>query len=154
MKPEIANQPIIKALCAIFDEDSSSILCQFDQSKKDFLRLPGGKVKWGETTEDCIRRELTVEEFGFKFKNLSPWIFCENFFNFEDSLQHEILFIFSANLETSKIEFPLRHNFEVEILIDWFEIAALSEFEIVPKGIKTILDSNRKGFHYYSNFEN
>ncbi len=146
------QKPIIKVVVAVFSQNKKKILFQLD-NEKTFLRFPGGKLKFGETFEDCIKREIEKEEYKFKITNIKPWILFENFFECDDSLNHEILIIQSANLLNEEIEFPISHIEISEIQIDWFEISELFKYKVVPIGIKKLLNLDIESTHHYSNFQ-
>ena len=90
-------------------ECENKVLLQKSESI-DFYRLPGGRVKIGESTLEAIQRELE-EEIGLKETNYELNHVSENFFNWEGKEVHELYFMYKIKLEPThplfqKNEFP------------------------------------------------
>jgi ADP-ribose pyrophosphatase YjhB (NUDIX family) len=67
-----------------------------DASKnEDFLRLPGGSVEFGETTEAALRREMR-EEMSAEIAIHRLLGVVENIFVYEGTPGHEVVFIYHA----------------------------------------------------------
>jgi 8-oxo-dGTP pyrophosphatase MutT (NUDIX family) len=65
------------------------------------LRPLGGRVEFGETREDALRREF-VEELGSAIELAGPWHAFENIYRHEGAVGHE--FIFAANVRLADAE--------------------------------------------------
>ena len=77
--------------------NGNKILLQ--KCKKDnYYSLIGGRVKYGETTFEALKREIE-EELGIKIskRNTKLTNVSENFFNYEGKRFHELLFIYKIN---------------------------------------------------------
>jgi len=57
---ESARPPIATVGALIFD-DSGRVLMVRTHKWSDLWGIPGGKIKWGETAEDALRREILEE---------------------------------------------------------------------------------------------
>ena len=61
----ISDRPLISVTAAILVRDGKILIAQ--RKSSDHLagkwEFPGGKIEYGETPEDCLKRELH-EEFG------------------------------------------------------------------------------------------
>jgi 8-oxo-dGTP pyrophosphatase MutT (NUDIX family) len=68
----------------------------------DYYNLPGGRVKFGETTDIAIVRELN-EELGLdlKDKDLNLIVIAENIFYHKGFNYHEFDFVYYVNLDNS-----------------------------------------------------
>jgi phosphoglycolate phosphatase len=55
-----AHPPIVTVGALIFDESGKALMIR-TQKWSNLWGIPGGKIKWGETSEDALRRELKEE---------------------------------------------------------------------------------------------
>jgi len=78
-------------------EYKNKILLQKNENL-DFYNIPGGRVKIGESTLDAIKREIE-EELGIKETNYILFHVLENFFTFNNTKTHELLFVYKLKLE-------------------------------------------------------
>lgn len=79
---------------AVIKRDNKIIL------KKDvsaYYTLPGGRVRFGETTERAIKR-IIFEEFNWKINIVRLISINENFFSYSEDDYHEVLFIYLCEL--------------------------------------------------------
>lgn len=102
-------------------ECDNKVLLQKSQNL-DFYRLPGGRVKIGESTLEAVQRELE-EEIGLKETNYELNHVSENFFNWEGKDVHELYFMYKIRLEPThplvqKDEFPSDNPDETNCWID------------------------------------
>lgn len=68
---------------AFISRDDKVLLLKRSESEKafpDFWELPGGKVEFGETPEDALKREL-LEEAGIEIKVSNPYTCFSYIFN-------------------------------------------------------------------------
>ena len=113
--------------------------------KDDFYGLIGGKVQQKERTVDALKREIE-EEIGFYIneKRCKLSRVCENFFHYNLTEYHELLFIYFIELnEDDDIE--KNNDF---MCIDkkttkmcWKKIKELEGIDLRPKEAKPILNN-------------
>jgi 8-oxo-dGTP diphosphatase len=67
------DRPIIRVTCAIIEQNGLVLAAQRSGSMTMPFKweFPGGKIKAGESPNDCLKREL-VEELGVKISVLHP----------------------------------------------------------------------------------
>jgi len=125
-------------VACIIEKDGQVLLHR--KKADDFWNMLGGRVQFGETCEEAIRRELK-EEIGCECSYVKHEHICENFFELKGSLFHEILVIFRVKL---KDEIDLG-NIEEDIVIKWFPKEELDGVVIKPEFTKDVMfDENNK----------
>ncbi|GGI40847.1 NUDIX hydrolase [Mammaliicoccus stepanovicii] len=73
----------------------------FHHDKHDhYYALIGGRVKYFESSDSAIKRELK-EEIGIDIDNFKFLTTIQNFFEFKGTSYHEILFVYEVNIENS-----------------------------------------------------
>jgi ADP-ribose pyrophosphatase YjhB (NUDIX family) len=88
----------LKAMCLFRQDEKLLVSKGFDSVKqRNFYRLLGGHVEFGETAEAGIRREI-AEELGSEIENLKLLAVIENIFTYEGKESHEIDYLFSGDL--------------------------------------------------------
>lgn len=119
-------------VACIIEKDGNVLLHK--QKKDSFWNLLGGRVKYGETCEEALRRELR-EETGCDCSNTQLVHVCENFFEFKETIFHEILVIFRTEL----LDDINSDNIEEKIEINWFPKSELDSVVVKPKFAKKIM---------------
>ena len=87
-----------KVIC-IFRNGSRILVCDaYDPTKQEaFYCPPGGRIEFGERSEEALRREMK-EELGTDITNLRLLGVLENLFTFDGCEGHEIVFVYDAEL--------------------------------------------------------
>ncbi len=119
-------------VACIVERDGQVLLHK--QKKDDFWNLIGGRLKYCETCEEAIRRELK-EEIGCECKSAKILRVCENFFEFKGTRFHEMLVIFGMEL-LGDIK---KENIEEKIEIKWFSKQELESIKIKPEFAKKMM---------------
>ncbi|MBR3057667.1 MAG: NUDIX domain-containing protein [Clostridiales bacterium] len=121
---------------------------------KNFLEgyyyMIGGAVHLGETSRDCIEREV-FEETGVKCKAIRPGIICENFFS-GDRLDERIKDKFCHILEFYYLmEAPEGSAFQEETDTNeelvWIDLDEIDNYDVRPVMLKTKLKEAIDGGH-------
>lgn len=75
----------------------------YDSAKGERYHRPvGGSLKFGETSEEAVRREVD-EEIGVQITNLRLLGVLENIFSCEGQDAHEIVFVYEARFRDEKL---------------------------------------------------
>ncbi len=113
-------------------------------SKDSFYSLIGGRVQLGESSLSAIKREI-LEEVGVevKDKELKLINVAENFFTYNSTKYHELLYIYKLENE----EINDMDNFKTldkeDSFNEWFDIEEISNLDIKPEIIKTCYNSKK-----------
>lgn len=51
----------VRIYALIFNSDGQLLLCDEVHREKHMIKFPGGGLEWGESTIDCLKRELMEE---------------------------------------------------------------------------------------------
>lgn len=72
-----------------------------DEAKKKW-EVPGGKIEFGETPEEAVKREL-IEETGYnaKVKEMIPYSNV-SMWEYPDYMQHTVIFFYICDLENDE----------------------------------------------------
>lgn len=145
------KSPETKAVAAIFEGTGSKLLFQFDRKQDDILRLPGGRIRSGETAKECLRREITEEEYGVEFSAERLWLIVENFFQSGETSGHEIVLVFAARFTVGDRKTCYRHNEHKDIFLKWVDLTDLHRFKILPAGVDAYLNNRPRRLRHFSN---
>jgi 8-oxo-dGTP pyrophosphatase MutT (NUDIX family) len=146
------NSKLNYRICAILIHDHK-VLLQGDDSC-DFWVLPGGRCKFGETSDQAIRRELK-EELGIVFENLSFLHSLENLFILNSITYHEISFFYKEilnNIPTAINQnniFKLQVTDNPQIKFKWINLDEITNENLYPIFLRdkaNILGSTQRHF--------
>lgn len=105
------------------------------QKSPKFYNMPGGRVQFGESTEDAVIRELK-EEMGVEIKNFTLIQICENFFDWMGYRQQELLFVYKVQVDGND-ELASRDNFKCadseNEIFSWHELKEVEKLNCLPE---------------------
>ncbi len=133
MKNLTKNKKIaIKALLVIKHKGKLLLNKGRDSVKKEtFYRFVGGSVKFGETAEKAIRREIR-EELNSEIENLEFLKVVENIFTYEGEKCHEIIFLYQGDLANKDIYQKEKIPIDVNgFPAEWVPISDILEGKII-----------------------
>lgn len=104
---------------AVINKESKILLSHIN----DTYTLPGGRVKFGETTEKAIKRAI-LEEFNVKAEVIKLLSINENFFEYGDDDYHELLFVYSCEINE---EIDINEVNNNELMDDIYEFVSINE---------------------------
>lgn len=110
------------------------ILLEKDETH-GFYAFPGGRVKFGETADKAIERELT-EEIGEKPCIIRPLYVAQGLFELDGCKYHELCFYFLADVSQNLFDKGSFKNNDGENKFYWMDICDISSYNVVPKYIK------------------
>ena len=131
-----------RVACIISSEDK--ILLQ-KSSKDDYYSLIGGRVKFFEDTIDALIRELKEETGILISKDEAKLIdVVENFFIYDDTKFHEILFIYKVSNNEELMAMNNFKTFDKDTSINlWINIKELNKYKIIPSIVKKIINNDQ-----------
>ncbi len=134
MKNQSKDKKIsVKAMC-LFECKGKVFVCKaHDKSKNEtFLRVIGGSVKFSETAEEAVKREIK-EELNCEIKNLRFLTVVESIFTYQGEKGHEVVFLFKGDLSNKdlyKKKALCRIAGEDWISAEWVDIADIFKGKI------------------------
>ena len=112
--------------------------------------LMGGRVNFGETSEDALKREV-MEELGKDIEIIGCVAVVENLFRMKEKDYHEIMFVYQAEFlkEEDKQTEKEMPNIEGkdDLYYEWIPIDKLQEIELRPVAIKEVLQKKEFPTH-------
>lgn len=128
---------------------------------QDYWSLPGGRVEWGESSEQTVARELE-EELGVRGEVAHLLFVRESLFSDQGKRYHELGYYFRVSLPDS---FPFRTDGEIchrcrdgkaDLEFKWVPIAgeALAEHAFVPEALRERLSNLGNEIEHLVFFEN
>ncbi|CAM3547347.1 NUDIX hydrolase [Parendozoicomonas haliclonae] len=122
--------------CAVIIHNNAILLHQFE--KDGYWALPGGKMHFGELSEEGVRREVQ-EEIGYTVASARPLWIAEQLYK-ESHLFHELGFFYLISVENQD-ELYRKGEFTVEdegatLRFKWFPLDQLSETDVRPAFLK------------------
>lgn len=135
---------------AILIENNERVLLE---KNKDFWNMIGGRVHFGNDTLESAKREIQ-EELGINVDNLKLINVSENFFNWLDKKQHELLFVYSAKLDDS---YEITKQEEIkcldsnEIFFKWHKKEDVSNLICKPQIIYDLVYHDKQITHTIKN---
>jgi deoxyguanosine kinase len=133
------------ALCVFYYQDSILVLTGNDiVSEETFYRPLGGGIRFGEHSQQTIRREI-FEEIGAEVMNLQYIGTLENVFYYGDHLEHEIAQVYEAAFSDhtfyERSSFELVENDGTPFKAIWKPLADFQEgvSKLYPEGLLELL---------------
>lgn len=119
--------------------DSNEILMAKDK-KTSFYYTIGGRVRFGETAEEAISREI-FEETQLRLELGELKYVHQNFFtSYEGTVYHEISFFYSVK-SSAELRSIMNHAFFEEaygeVTLHWLPIDELATLDVYPEFFKT-----------------
>ncbi|HUB37920.1 MAG TPA: NUDIX domain-containing protein [Streptosporangiaceae bacterium] len=137
---------VVKAMAVIRRPRDGALLVSehADPARSPFQRPLGGHVELGEYAEHALRRELQ-EEIGQSLSDVRLLGVLENMFEWDGSLAHEIVFVFSASFEDdSAYEITeqriLDHADDDGTVVRWRAAEAVSP-PLYPAGVADLIEA-------------
>jgi ADP-ribose pyrophosphatase YjhB (NUDIX family) len=89
----------VKAVCAFRHADRLLVIENVERDTgQTTCKLPGGTVELGETTYDCVVREIR-EELDAEIRNVDRLGVIEAVFQTNGQLRHQIVFVYQATFD-------------------------------------------------------
>ena len=136
------------ALCVFRHRGRILVACLHDPAKnQDFYRPLGGGIKFGESTEDAVRREMR-EELDCEISGVKLLGVLENLFTFDGEPGHEVLFIFDARFKEKSIyslkHVPAHEGDDRQIKTKWIDPGKKKrKIPLYPEGLKELLKTSK-----------
>lgn len=117
----------------LFDEENRVLI---DNRKEEILddankkwEVPGGKIEFGETPEEAVKREL-LEETGYcvKVKQLIPYSKV-SMWDYTNYIQHTVIFFYMCELENKE---HVKNNDNKINTYKWVDFNDLSNYTFLP----------------------
>ena len=80
-------------VAAWIEHEEQLLMCEFPDGT---ISLPGGRMQFGETSEEAVKREI-FEETGEQITDVKLIAVIENFFHYNQPF-HELLFVYRGSL--------------------------------------------------------
>ncbi|NLT57521.1 MAG: NUDIX domain-containing protein [Clostridiales bacterium] len=122
-------------VAGILERDGEILLHR--QKKDDFWSLVGGRVQTMESTVKALSREFN-EELGADITVERLASVIENFFEYERTQSHEILFIYYLRDDQNTIGFSQKYETE-DLEFQWFAKEDLPSIAVKPEWIQQTL---------------
>ncbi|MFV1999777.1 MAG: NUDIX hydrolase [Acidimicrobiia bacterium] len=107
MQDPLVGYVRVKAVCLFLHNGRLLAIDDFDPTKQQRFWVPvGGRVEFGETSQQAIVREVR-EELRAEITDIIQLGVLENLFTFDGQQGHEIVFVYDA-------QFTDRHTYETE----------------------------------------
>lgn len=123
-------------VASVINKDDKILLTKDDK----LYTLPGGRVFFGETTENALKRSI-LNELNMKIKIIKLLSINENFFDYGNDNYHELLFVYLCELDDE------RNYDDVIVYKDEFK-----SYHFIP--IKDVLNLNFKPEFLLSDIKN
>ena len=122
-------------VAAVIGHDHKVLLCTVDGLGYWFL--PGGRVRFGESSELALSRELS-EELGHQFPPGRLALVVENIYR-DSSLQHEVGFYYCLAWPAGLADSDLDGGEEPNHRFRWADVGELSSLRFEPAGLVPVL---------------
>jgi 8-oxo-dGTP pyrophosphatase MutT (NUDIX family) len=146
-KPRIRNL----ALCVFRHRGRILVACLHDKTKnQDFYRPLGGGIKFGESAQEALVREIR-EELDCEIEEICLLGVLENRFVYDDRAGHEILFVFDAKFKDRSLyslkHVPAHEGDDRMIKTKWINPGRKNRKKpLYPEGmIELLINSKKKG---------
>lgn len=110
--------------------------CFHYDKEYDFYALIGGRVKYFESSDSAIKREIK-EELNIECDDIYFLTTVQNFFEYESTSYHEILFIYHATINESLDDLTL--PFDQKIKYVSLKISEIPRIKLLPQKAKEII---------------
>lgn len=115
--------------------------------EQDFYRPLGGGVKFGESAEEAIQREME-EELDARVKDFRLLGVLENRFTYDGTPGHEVIFIFDARFENKEVYswgfVPAHEGADRQIETKWIDpYKKKRKTPLYPDGLRELLIKNQ-----------
>jgi ADP-ribose pyrophosphatase YjhB (NUDIX family) len=134
----------VKAVCAFSHEDRLLVIkhVESDTGHTTF-KLPGGNVELGETTYDCVVREVR-EELGAEIRDVDRLGVIEYVFQASGQARHQIVFVYQAAFVDPSfyaVNSPRVREGKKELTASWKPFREFSDakLRLRPEGLLTLL---------------
>ncbi|HCN61351.1 MULTISPECIES: NUDIX domain-containing protein [Mammaliicoccus] len=110
--------------------------CFHYDKKHEYYTLIGGRVKYYESSDSAIKREIK-EELGIECDDIYFVSTIQNFFEYESTSYHEILFIYHVTLKESLNDLNIPNNPKIDYVS--VGISNIPEINLHPRKAKEII---------------
>jgi ADP-ribose pyrophosphatase YjhB (NUDIX family) len=137
------------ALCVFRHRGRILVACLRDPAKnQDFYRPLGGGIKFGESAEDALRREIRGE-MDCEIEEISLLGVLENCFIYDTQPGHEILFVFDAKFKDRSLyalkHVPAHEGDDRQIKTKWIDPDRKNRKKpLYPEGLTELLKTCKK----------
>lgn len=125
---------ILNIRVALWFEQNNALLVTKDAN--GLLVLPGGRIQFGESSQQAIRREM-MEEIGQSIAHLTFMTTVENFFVYNEQRYHELLFIYAGTLKH-----PVQSAIDEQFI--WLPLTDI--YLVKPSALATITEQKQTHF--------
>ncbi|WP_323704030.1 NUDIX hydrolase [Mammaliicoccus sp. Dog046] len=116
-------------------KDKNGYCFHYDKQRR-FYALIGGRVKYYESSDAAIKREIK-EELGIECNNIKFVSTIQNFFEYAGTSYHEISFIYEFTLETSLEDLDIPSDPKVDYVS--VKLPDIDSINLLPEKVKDII---------------